>query len=391
METAATTARGNAHLRAIAGALLLSFCALSAVATLACFALVHVSREMGGNRDFVVYWATGRQLVQHLNPYDGAALRVIEHQAGLPHQYSVGYMRNPPWALPLTYPLGLLSLRAAAVLGSLALIAAFVLSVRILLSLYGCRDGAVQAIAYLFAPALICLIWGQTSLLVSLGLVLFMRFHTTHPILAGASLWLCMLKPHLLLPFGLVLLVWVVSTRSYRIVAGAAAAFVVAVGITFLADPQAWGHYSKMLAHSGVETDPIPAFSVLLRTSLAPRIMVLQFAPAAIACTWALVYFWSRRRNWDWARDGSLLLLVSLVAAPYAFLNDHSVVLPAIVSAAGRAASRPLLAVLGLASALLEVAFFLHWWSPAPFYWATMIAAPFWLVWYGFATRHARG
>ncbi|HWG18947.1 MAG TPA: glycosyltransferase family 87 protein [Terracidiphilus sp.] len=390
MTISLTQVTRNSHVRAILGALLVSVCGLACIGTLVCFVLVHVNRPMAGNRDFVVYWATGQQLVQHRNPYDAAALPAVEHAAGLPHRYSVGYMRNPPWTLPLAWPLGLLNLRAAAVLASLLLIGALIASVRILLGIHGCRDRLVQGLAYLFAPALICLIWGQTSLLVLLGLVLFLRFHATRPILAGASLWLCTLKPHLLLPVGVVFLAWVVITRNYRIVAGAAAAFLLSVLVTFRLDPQAWTQYTHMLGYSGVERDPIPVLSVLLRTHLTPNFMAMQFLPAAMAGVWALVYFWNRRHDWNWSRDVNLLLLVSLVAAPYAYLNDQVLVLPALLFAASRNCSRALLAFLALASALLEVAFFLNLWSPAPFYWATLLAAPFWLAWYLFARSPSR-
>jgi hypothetical protein len=372
----------NAHFRAIVGAVLVSVCGLVGVASLVCFALVHVNRAMGGNRDFVVYWATGTQLVQHRNPYDPAALPVIEHDAGLPHQYSVGYMRNPPWSLPLAWPLGLVSLGAAAVMASLVLTAAFVASVRIMLGVYGCRDRMVQWLAYGFAPALICLIWGQTSLLVLLGLALFLRFHATRPFLAGASLWLCTLKPHLLLPFGLVLLAWMAMTRSYRILAGTTAAFALSVLVTLRLDPQAWSQYKEMLGYSGVERDPIPSLSVLLRTHLTPHFMAMQFVLAAVACLWAVVYFWNRRREWNWSREANLLLLVSLAAAPYAYLNDHVVALPAVLFAACGTSSRGHLATVGAASAVLEIAFFANRWSPAPFYWATVVAGPLWICWY---------
>lgn len=382
MTTSLTRFPLNPHLRAILGALAVSACGLAAVATLVCFLLVHVDRAMGGNRDFVVYWATGSQLVHHRNPYDQAAVSAMEYDAGLPRRYSPGYMRNPPWSLPLAWPLGLVSLRTAAILASLALIAAFVASLRILFQIHGCGDRTLRLLACGFAPALICLILGQTSLLVLLGLALFLRLHATRPLLAGASLWLCLLKPHLLLPFGLVLLVWSVMYRRYRILAGAAIALALSVWLTLHLDPQAFTQYKNMLGYSGVERDPIPSLSVLLRTHLTPHFMALQFLAAVLACIWALAYFWNRRHNWNWSRSANLLLLVSLAAAPYSYLNDHVVALPALLFAACRTSSRTLLATLALSSALLEIAYFANRWSAAPFYWCAVVAAPWWLCWY---------
>lgn len=391
MTTSLTRFKLDAHLRAIVGALVVSACGLAAIATLVCFLLVHVDRAIGGNRDFVVYWATGSQLVHHRNPYDQAAVASIEYDAGLPRRYSPGYMRNPPWSLPLAWPLGLVSLRIAAIFASLVLVAAFVASLRILFEVHGCGDRTLRLLAYGFAPALICLILGQTSLLVLLGLVLFARFHATRPLAAGASLWLCLLKPHLLLPFGLVLLVWIVTYRRYRILAGAAIAFAASVLLTLRLDPQAFTQYKEMLGYSGVERDPIPSLSVLLRTHLAPQFMALQFMAVALACIWALVYFWNRRHDWDWTINANLLLLVSLAAAPYSYLNDHVVALPALLYAACRTSSRDLPATLALSSAFLEIAYFANRWSPAPFYWCTMVAAPWWLCWYLMAESRKTG
>jgi len=57
--------------------------------------------NIAGARDFVVYWATGQQLVHHGNPYDVDAMMRIEIAAGLPGKYGVLFMRNPPGRCPL--------------------------------------------------------------------------------------------------------------------------------------------------------------------------------------------------------------------------------------------------------------------------------------------------
>src|SRR5579862_1450237 len=60
-----------------------------------------------GHRDYIVYWATGQQLMHHGNPYDAQAMGALEHAWGVKSAGSF-YMRNPPWALPLVAPLGFL-------------------------------------------------------------------------------------------------------------------------------------------------------------------------------------------------------------------------------------------------------------------------------------------
>ena len=50
------------------------------------------------------------------------------------------------------------------------------------------------------------------------GLVLWMLALLAS--LAGAALLLCAAKPHLFLPFGIVLLLWIITRKQYRILAG---------------------------------------------------------------------------------------------------------------------------------------------------------------------------
>ena len=175
-----------------------------------------------GSRDFVVFWATGQQLIHHANPYDTQAMKQIEQAAGLNASYKALYMRNPPWALPLALPLGLLGLRVGAFFWSFAIVGCLVGSVRMLWQMHGSPPNRLHWLGFSFGPALVCAMMGQSTLFALLGYVLFLRLYRSHPFLAGVSLWLCALKPHLFVPFGVVLLVWIVLSRSYKILAGAA-------------------------------------------------------------------------------------------------------------------------------------------------------------------------
>ena len=120
------------------------------------------------------------------------------------------------------FPLGFINPRVAWLLWSMLMLACLAVSVYLLWILYGRPRNRRYLLGLSFGPALLCLLYGQTSLFSLLGLVLFLRLHRTRPFLAGISLWLCALKPHLFLPFGVVLLAWVLVSRSYKLLAGAA-------------------------------------------------------------------------------------------------------------------------------------------------------------------------
>ena len=229
-----------------------------------------VAGSQPASRDFVSYWATGQQLVRHANPYDRDAVAALEHSAGLTVK-AVLIMRNPPWALPLAYPLGFLPLRLAGILWSLVLLACLLISVRMVRELHGSPPNRVHWLGFAFTPGLICLTMGQTALFALLGLVLFLRLHKSRPFAAGAALWLCALKPHLFLPFAAALAAWIVVSRGYRLLAGAAAAIALSSAAAFLIDTTAWRDYLRLMRSPAVENEFIPCLADAMRHWLRPQ------------------------------------------------------------------------------------------------------------------------
>ena len=361
---------------------LVSGLALAMTALFVCVA--PLAGQIAGARDFVVYWATGQQLVHHANPYDWDAMMRIERSAGLPVGYGVLFMRNPPWGLAIAYPLGFVGVRVGALVWSLALLALLWGCVRMVWEMSGRPRYLLNFLGFSFAPALVCLFVGQTSLFALMGLVLFLRLHATRPFLAGASLWFCALKPHLFLPFALVLLAWIILHRAYKVLLGAGAAMAVSCTAAWLMDPNAWAEYLRMMRTYGIEREFIPCWSVVLRLWIHPQATWIQYLLPALGCTWALAYFWKNRHRWDWLQDGGLVMLVSILAAPYCWLFDHSVAIPALLTGAYLTRSRTLLVLLALASLVIEVGMVLGVKLPSALY---LWTAPAWLIWYLFATR----
>jgi hypothetical protein len=337
-------------------------------------------------RDVVSFWAAGRQIVQHANPYDSASILKIERSAGFSDQSQVLLMRNPPSALCLVVPLGLFGLRAAALIWSLLLFAAFVLSVHLLWAMLGRPRNKLHLLGYSFAPALLCILGGQTALFALLGLVLFLRFHRERPFVAGLSLWLCALKPHLFLPFATVLLLWIVLTRSYRILAGVVLAIAASSLAAWLLDSAVWTQYAQMMRSSGIEREFIPCLSVALRFAIHRQTMALQYIPALAACLWAIPFYWRRRARWDWMQDGALLMLISILASPYAWITDQTLLIPALLVGVYRATTRVQFGLLALASAAIEITPLtgkdLH---SALYLWTT----PFWFAWFLYVSAKA--
>jgi Glycosyltransferase family 87 len=370
-------------LRAIPEFIVVGICTVAFVFT-ALGICASVLGSAAGSTDFVEYWASGHQLIHRANPYDGDAILRLERSAGFPSGIPVLIMWNLPSALLLVLPLGFLGPRAGQLLWLLLLLACLTASVRMIWILHGRPKNRLDVLGYSFGPALSCLLAGQVSLFALLGLVLFLRFHRSRPLLAGVSLWLCMLKPHLFLPFGVVLVVWAIITRSYKVLIGAAVALGASTGTAFLLDPFVWTHYRQMVSMARTEAT-IPCLSRMLQWYVSPNTVWLPYLPAALGCVWALAYFRKHRDDWDWMEHGSPLMLVSVLVAPYTWLTDQAILIPALLHGAYLTRSRSTLAILALASAVIEVEALrgvplLH----SIFY---LWTAPAWLAWYLCARR----
>jgi hypothetical protein len=360
-------------------------CTLAFLLTTAGICAALLRSGAAGTRDFVVYWAAGQRLVHHTNPYDGKAVLCLERSAGFPSGDPALIVRNPPSALLFVLPLGFLGPKAGLLFWSLLLLACLAASVRMIWTMHGRPKNQLDFLGYSFGPALVCLMVGQVSLLVLLGLVLFLRLHRSSPFLAGVSLWLCLLKPHLFLPFGVALLLWAILTRSYLLLAGTAVALGVSSGIVLLLDPAAWMHYGQMIRAPWIDRLAIPCLSVMLRRNVSPNTIWLQYIPVASGCVWALEYFRRHRDHWDWMEHGSPLILVSVLVSPYSWPMDQVILMPALLHAVYLTRSRSLVAIFALSSAVVGV------WSlrgNVPLYSAFYIwFAPAWLAWYLYATK----
>jgi hypothetical protein len=308
-----------------------------------------------GHHDVVSFWAAGQQIDRHANPYDSDSILKLERSAGFGENQQALIVRNPPPALGLMMPLGLLASRPAAIFWSLLLLAGLMLSVHLLWQMHGRPDNKLHLLAYAFGPALSCILSGQTAIFALVGLVLFLRLQQRHQFAAGLSLWLCALKPHLFLPFGVGLVVWIVATRAYRLLAGTVAALAFSSWVAWHFDPAIWTQYSQMMRSAGLEHEFIPCFGVALRFAIKPAAMWLQYIPAAIASAWAIRFYWTHRRAWDWQTHGALLMMVSILCSPYAWMTDQALLIPAVLVGVYRATSRAQLYVPALASAFIEM------------------------------------
>jgi hypothetical protein len=354
-------------------------CTLAFLVTALSIFVAAMERQSEGTRDYVEYWASGQLLAHGQNPYGPDALLKLERSAGLPSALPPMVMGNAPPALLLTYPLGFLSAKQGEWTWMLLLLGSLILSVYLIAAALEARPGYVKLLGCSFGPALTCIAAGQMALLVLLGLAVFVHSYRSRPFVAGAGLWLCLLKPQLFLPFGVALIVWTLWNRRLMIIAGLMTATAVSAGVIWKLDPDCWHQYSAMMHLLRYDRADIPCLSIVLRNAAGGAAFV-QYLPAALGCLWALVYFWRHRHEWDWFEHGSSVLLVSLLVAPYTWFVDQCIALPALLHGLRGVRSRGLIAALALLSASVEVGPYLgrSLMHSKAYLWTT----PAWLAWY---------
>ncbi|MGB6974886.1 MAG: glycosyltransferase family 87 protein [Terracidiphilus sp.] len=347
---------------------------------------LNLTAKDAADRDFIGYWATGQQLAHHANPYDAAAMMRMEQAQG----YTLAAPRmtpSPPVAFLLLLPLGWMGAKAGLILWLMVQMGCVGLSVWMLWRLFGKPGSRLHFAGLLFAPVLACLEAGQIGIFFLLGMMVFLRFHEKRPAAAGAGLLLCALKPHLFLPFVLVLLMWMAMNRAKgaRMVAGFLAFLALNMAVTLWFDPHVWPQYLSMLHGSNIGNRLTPTLGEGLRMLFGQHVVWLQWVPEVIGCAWAVVYFWRRRARWSWRDEGLRVLLVGVVCTPYEWLTDEAVALPAVIAGMYRAesAGRSLIPILLAGTvALIELM------AGVPITgWGFVWTPLAWLGWYAFATH----
>jgi hypothetical protein len=275
--------------------------------------------------------------IQHRLPADGDGVTLYADPI---------MMWNPPWALPLTLPLGAMHWRAGQLLWTAAQLLSVVVSGGLLWRLFGgAKEKATVAIgvAVVFAPTLFLLLLGQISGFLLLGLVgflWFLRFNEPRPPgiggqtslpgghgshwLAGLFVALTAIKPHLLVPFALVLALHTLLGRQmWRAVLAGVLALVL-FGLTpMLWNPHVWSQYFAATAaqSAGTHNTPSdwmhPTLGYWLRTLHPDRPMWVMFLPLLATVPAVAGYWWVRRKGWNWMAEMPRLVLASLLTAPY--------------------------------------------------------------------------
>jgi hypothetical protein len=334
-------------------------------------------------KDYISYWSAGNLLIHHANPYSRPDVLALERTRGFPETRPL-MMRNPPWALFLTAPLGLCTLATGPVLWTLAAAGCIVAFIRLLKV-----SPEDRALVFLFAPTIAVFRTAQTSPFLLLGFSLFLYLHRRRPFLAGASLLFMAIKPHLFLVFWAVLLADSIYRRRLLVLAGLAAALAAGTTFTMCFNAHIWQHYFAMLRGSDLDSEFFPTTSMMFRLLIGSQAIWLLFIPSAVAIVWGLWYYTRNSLVWHWGTHGMLLMLVTVLVSPYSWFPDEIVLLPALAFAITfphrRARSLEILVAINLVAILVLMAGDRSIVSSA-YLWTPSV----WLAWFLYATNGFR-
>jgi hypothetical protein len=334
---------------------------LAAALAVALLALVAQQARPGAGlaslplHDFVEYWAAGRLLAQGHDPYDLEAIERLQRSVG--HTAEPILMWNPPWALPLVLPLGLLECRTAHLVWLLLNLAVLAGCADLLWRLY---DGPAELrwlgwlLGLAFLPSAFALLAGQIAPLLLLGVTGFLWCQRRgHDLRAGAAAALLGIKPHLAYLFWPALLLWCLHTRRWRVLLGGAGAGLAALGVALWFDPDVLAQYAQALSTRPPAQYRSPTLGTLLRLAVGAGSFRLQFLALLPGLAWFVPYWLRHRRDWSWLQRLPLMLLVSLLTAAYgAWPFDLVLLLPAVLQPAAALArsGRPLSRALACAA-----------------------------------------
>jgi hypothetical protein len=185
-----------------------------------------------------------------------------------------------------------------------------------------------------FVPASITLNLGQISILVLAGVCLFLAaLRHRRDYLAGAATFLIALKPQVLFLFWVVLLLWIVERRRWRILAGVFLGLGVPSLFSFLLNPPIYACYLRALdSEYGPLRWKTASLGTLLRILFPSAGGWIQFSPTFAGVLLVTLLWWKHRYAFDWESNAIPITLLSTLTAAYCWTFDWVVLLPVGIS-----------------------------------------------------------
>jgi hypothetical protein len=346
-------------------------------------------------RDFVEYWSAARVHAAGRNAYDGDLLLPLQREmSGEPERVEAVMLWTPPWTLPLYTPFGMLAPHEAHLAWLAVQITLTLVAILLLMRVYGAGQSLhihLAVFGYLILTT--CefhwnIAFGQNMGILTFGLAGFLYCRVrSYPFAAGLLGALTAVKPHLLLPFAMLLLMDVRSVAGRRVLYGGACMIALGSVLAVVSNTQVFQDYLNGLqgqtskAQVSVKDWQLPLFSYRFRMAVDESVFRWQFLPVALLCLGYAGYRDTLNKPWDWREQLPVVVLLSLLAAPYGgWIFDLTLLLVPIVAGLYRVirTDRAMFIVLGFAALVPRYLFELRIESLEEGWFIT----PWVLVWY---------
>jgi hypothetical protein len=292
-------------------------------------------RENGGG-DFLAYWSAAHLFVNEGNPYSQAEMRQLQQQTS-PDRFinNDGFINawNPPWLILLLLPVGILPFSIAFPIWIFC--NTFLIGLALLISWKLCvgdqRSWGILFVflsGFLYVETISYLAIGQITSIVLLGIVLFIWFLDRDlDILAGVALLLTTIKPHISYFFLILVFIWIIQNRRWKVVIGFISVALISSVIFWVIIPRWLTDYISLLNNLPFNLLYTSTFSSLISDKF--NISIFKYLPVLLIFLIKPLKQIIRREGWLTATN--LALLVSIPLSPYGFNFDHVVLLPSLV------------------------------------------------------------
>lgn len=280
--------------------------------------------------DLGVYLSAATSFFKTGSGWDATHLTAVAHERGfLPVGISVLGLWTPPLVFPILYPFALVHFEVAKILWLIFSISLVWLSLALLQSLYPqLTPRRLTTLAMMFPPILALFVWGQVSVLILVGFLLFLHFESRRwDLLAGTSLLLALIKPHAGFLVWVYLLIFVLAERRWKIAAGLAISLAAVFGVFGVLQPAWWEYYRASIEQPPLQYNASTLFGVIHK-QLFPAHPTTQFAGVMIAVPLCLLIYVRIRPLVEPRQVFPVLLLLSMACAPYGWVYDQIVIFP---------------------------------------------------------------
>ncbi len=282
-----------------------------------------------GDRDLQAYWSSAYLFAQGEDFSDPIRLGEIERSLTTHAGSETLYSWFSPTGNVVLLPFTLLPFTRAV---SYWLVINIIILFGSALLLWGDTDRKWIPLvaAFSFSMSVYSLVFGQINFMEVLGLALFLSlFRADRPYLAGASLVLTTIKPHLVILTLPILLLDLLRKKEWKVLAGFLAAMLLCMLVLFAIYP-AWVQSFAGVVTSGMgnvrETPTLTGLLVILgQYTIGKGIWIIALL--------AGISWWLKSgKNWDRRRFIDISLAAGLIVAPVGWSYDQIMLLLPILS-----------------------------------------------------------